>query len=211
MPAGILFKGTIYRSVSISTNGFLQLGGEAVAAPVNQRLPNPSAPNNVLAPFWTDLHPAGTDGTGGGQLYAGYAAFPSGRTWLVIEWSNVLAKGTNAKHTFQVWLQVGGQVEDITFSYIVLESLGAGGALTVGAEDAQGELGKSYYYNGSGSPPTPASNLTVSSSEPATGGTARITFRATGRGTGTLTHCGVAVREHSQEVAVSCVPITVRP
>jgi hypothetical protein len=211
IPAGILFNGTIYKSIGISTNGFMQLGGEALASPQNQQLPSATTPNSVLAPFWTDLQPAGTDGTGGGRLYAAYAAFPSGRTWLVVEWNNVLAKGSSAKHTFQIWLQVGGQVEDVTFSYLALESLGAGGALTVGAEDGLGAHGESYYYNGAGTAPVPYSNITVSSIAPAPGGTAQITFRATGQSIGTFTHCGVALRNGSNEIATSCLPITIRP
>lgn len=211
IPSGILFNGVIWSKLAISTNGFVQLGGDASAAPGNQRLPDPWAPNSILAPFWTDLHPAGTDGAGGGAIYAGYASYPSGRTWLVIEWNNVISKGTSARHTFQVWLQVGGQVEDVTFSYFALESLGAGGALTVGAENPSGNEGASYYFNGQGTAPVPQSNLLVSSVEPAPGGSARVSFRATGQATGTITHCAVALRDGGSEAAVSCLPVTIRP
>jgi hypothetical protein len=209
VPAGILFNGTVYQSINISTNGFVQLGGSTLAAPVNQQMPDAAAPNSVLAPFWTDLHPAGTDGQGGGQMYAGYLTYPSGRTWLVIEWRDVRAKGLSARHTFQVWLQTGGQVEDVTFSYMALESLGANGALTVGAEDGGGLHGTSFYYNGAGTAPAQYSNVTVASTQPGPGGTARITFRATGQSTGTFTHCGAAIRDGSGEIAVSCLPVTV--
>jgi hypothetical protein len=211
VPTGILFNGQVHTSITISTNGFVQFGTGATASPINQSLPDAAAPNDTLAAFWTDLHPAGTDGQGAGKMYAGYLGFASGRVYLVIEWNDVIAKGSSARHTFQIWFQVGGQVEDVTFTYSKLESLGAGGALTVGAENGTGTLGRNFYFNGSGAPPQALTNLFISSPGPSAGGTHTITFRIRGLTTGTFSHCAVVFQPGTTEFGTSCVPVVVQP
>ena len=211
VPYGILFNGQVHSSITISTNGFMQLGTGATASPVNQSLPDATTPNNVLAPFWTDLHPAGTDGQGAGNLYAGYFAVPSGRIYLLIEWKDVITKGSTSRHTFQIWLQVGGHVEDVTFTYFRVETFGAGGALTIGAEDGTGTQGRSHYFNGSGIPPRVETQLFVASPGPSAGGTHTISFQIRGLTTGTFTRCAVVHQPGRTEFGTSCIPVVVQP
>jgi hypothetical protein len=213
VPEGILYNGTVYTSIEMSTNGFMRLGGGGGnAAPVNLQLPSPLAPSNTLAPFWTDLHPAGTDGLGSGTLYAGQYAFPSGRTWLVLEWKDVVEKNGTAKYSFQVWLRVGGTVEDITFTYSKLEGNGAGGFATVGAQNTDGSTGESYYYNGSGGFPSVGleGDLIAASPGPSPGGARTITFQVRGVSRGTWTNCGVLVNNLDSSASVSCFNGTVK-
>jgi uncharacterized repeat protein (TIGR01451 family) len=209
VPSGILFNGVVYTQVSFSTNGLVQLGGDATSSPVNLQMPNAAAPNNLMAPFWTDLYPAGTDGKGSGKMYVGYITVGSYRTWLVIEWADVVAKGTTAKHSFEVWLQVGGQTEDITYTYNKLPTYGANGFLTIGAENAAGTTGTTYYYNGAGVPPVVNTDLIVASPKPSPGGSATVTFLAKGATVGSWTHCGVLIQNGTTDYGVSCVPIAV--
>jgi uncharacterized repeat protein (TIGR01451 family) len=213
LPLGILFNGQVHSTITISTNGFVALGSGGSAAPINQSLPTATPPYGIFAPFWTDLHPAGTDGQGAGRLHAGYLSFPewANRIYLAIEWNDVIVKGSTARHTFQIWFQVGGLVEDVTFAYDKLESLGAGGGLTVGAENSTGTAGTNHFYNGAGSAPLPQTNLFVSSPGPSPGGTHTMSFRARGQTTGTVTHCAVVTRSGSTEYGTSCVPIVVVP
>jgi hypothetical protein len=210
VPPGILFNGVSYTSMSISSNGFVQLGGGMSSWPQNRNMPDPNPPNNVLAPFWTDLHPLGTDGLGGGKMYLGYLTYPSGRTWLVAEWNDVLVKGSTARQTFQVWMQVGGRIEDIVYSYAKVQGNGAFGQLTVGAESANGALGEPYYYNGTGILPAANTNLMVSSPQAAPGGTHTVTFQAIGRASGPYSNCAWVLNDLSPDIAVSCVSGTVR-
>ena len=93
----------------------------------------------------------------------------------------------------------------------MLESLGAGGGLTVGAENSAGTAGTNYFYNGTGTAPIPQTNLYVSSPGPSPGGTHTLTFRARGQATGTFTHCAVVTRSGSTEYGTSCVPVVVVP
>ena len=144
-------------------------------------------------------------------MYAGYLMFPSGRNYLAIEWNNVEVKGSPARHTFQIWLQVGGQVEDVSYSYERLESLGAGALLTVGAENGTGTVGKSYFFNGTGVAPAPQSNLFISSPGPAPGGAHTMTFRVRGMTAGTFSHCAVVTRTGSTDYGAMCIPVVVQP
>lgn len=72
--------------------------------------PNASAPNNVLAPFWTDLDP-----TLSGDLLV--ATLTDGvDSWLVLEWDGVALAGSGSPvNSFQTWIGING-VEDITFA-----------------------------------------------------------------------------------------------
>jgi hypothetical protein len=212
VPAGILFNGNVYTSITMSTNGTVQLGNTGTSSPANKPLPNATVPGNTLAPFWTDLHPAGTDGRGSGQLYAGYIALASGRTWLVLEWNNVAEKAGTAKYSFQVWLRVGGTVEDITYTYSKLEGNGAGGALTIGAQDGTGTIGDTYYHNGAGQFPGVGiyGDLIVSSPRPAPGGSHTITFQARGTARTSWTNCGVVLSNQDGSAGVSCIAGSVK-
>src|SRR5258708_23528538 len=52
-----LYAGDTYTRIGMVSNGYLVLGGgiSSDIQFINQRFPNPAPPNNVLAPFWTDL------------------------------------------------------------------------------------------------------------------------------------------------------------
>ena len=68
--------------------------------------PDPAPPNNMLAPFWTDL-----DGTGADGIYV--AVLTDGvDTWIVIE-HQVNVFGTTSNRHFQVWIGING-VQDIS-------------------------------------------------------------------------------------------------
>ena len=58
---------TAYTRLGVTSNGYLVVGGGTGADidPVPQTFPDPAPPNNVLAPFWTDL-----DGTGAPGIFA---------------------------------------------------------------------------------------------------------------------------------------------
>ena len=74
-----------------------------------QLLPNPVRPNNVLAPYWSDLN-----GTGAPGLYAATLT-GGGQRWMVFEW-RVFEYGETQLKVFQTWIGLNG-VQDITFNY----------------------------------------------------------------------------------------------
>jgi hypothetical protein len=142
------YAGETWTSVGFASNGFVIVGGGSNGTAVNQNLPDPAGPNNVLAPYWTDLDP-----TAGGGLRA--ATLTDGvNTWIVLEWSGVPEATDGAVTNVQVWIGVNG-VEDITFTYDPTHPAGDGngGLLTIGAEDKTGTVGGLFYFNGIGTLP----------------------------------------------------------
>lgn len=101
------WNGATYTSIGISANGYAVVGGadtakDASASP--QDMPAAGRPNNVLAPFWTDLTPAG-----GGSLrvatVANTAQPPCERSyWFVAQW-DMFEFGTTTNRKAQLWIQ----------------------------------------------------------------------------------------------------------
>jgi len=152
------YLGRRYDRVEMSTNGFLAIDGNgADPAPINQSLPDPTAPNNLLAPFWTDfdLLDSGLRGLGGGFLF--YGDVVSGlQTYHVFEWQLAqLFGGTGEEFTFQIWIERG--TANIWFVYQNLPLVPVN--LTVGAEDSTAGFGVSRYFDGTGMPPVVGEDL----------------------------------------------------
>ena len=106
------YNGKDYARIGVDSNGYIVVGG-GTAEDNNccalTQIPDTARPNNILAPFWTDL-----DGTGAEGIFA--ATLTDGvNTWLVIEW-RVNVFGTTDDNHFQVWIGVDG-VQDISFTY----------------------------------------------------------------------------------------------
>jgi hypothetical protein len=176
------FAGETYTRVGFGSNGVVIVGGSTGAAdatPTNQSFPNATTPNNVLAPFWTDLNPA----AGGGGMRI--ATLTDGvDTWLVMDWNNIREFSQNRRHSFEVWIRIGGTVEDITFVYDQVGGNGDAGAATVGVENRFGNRGQNYYFNGTGTLPAAGTELRVTGTAGAAGETRTITFTVTGVRTG---------------------------
>lgn len=158
---GFPYLGTSYSSVVMSSNGFFVVGDNADGAttPSNQMLPDPGAPNNVVAPFWTDIDMDGTDPAddGAGIWYAGILT-DGVNNFLILEWEEVeLWNVPGPTYTFQVWITL--ETGEIDLVYAAIPSVPGG--LTVGAEDSSGTAGTSYYYDGTGTAPEVGTDLTV--------------------------------------------------
>lgn len=139
-----LYNGIPYDAIGVDSNGYLVVGGSSgssdnVCCPP-QVIPDVLPPNNVIAPFWSDLD--GTDAPG--IAAALLTDTTTGDAWTVVEWQ-VDAYGSDTLKTFQVWL--GHQPEqDITMNYPVdgrpdLADLTE--PLVIGAENETGEGGES--------------------------------------------------------------------
>ncbi|HET7719992.1 MAG TPA: hypothetical protein VFK43_08505, partial [Acidimicrobiales bacterium] len=172
-----VFAGATYTSIGLTSNGYAVVGGggseDISFEPPGG--PDPARPNNVLAPFWTDL-----TGDGAPGIYA--ATLSDGvDTWIVVEWRLNLW-GTTDLQSFQLWIGVNG-TEDISFAYdpAALPD-DPGMALAVGAENVDGSAGQ--YTT---TPPT--TDLRVTSSDPTPGDSVSYTVFAQGRvaGTGVVT------------------------
>ncbi|HEY3079379.1 MAG TPA: S8 family peptidase [Chloroflexota bacterium] len=177
------YGGETYTRIGVVSNGYAVVGGgtNADIQFLNQNLPNPTRPNNVLAPFWTDLNP-----TAGGAVRIG-SLTDGADTWIVIDWGAVREFSAARTDSFQIWIGVNGDAhpgQDITFTYGALQGNGDGGLLTVGAENRFGNRGGSYYFDGAGTLPTTTTELQVSGAPGGPGETHKIEFDARGERAG---------------------------
>ncbi len=162
-----LYAGQSWNRIGVVSNGYAIVdGGDAGdVQPANTALPDPLAPSNMLAPFWTDLDP----GAGGDLRIAHLIDSGSGDAWLVIDWFEVANFADREANSFQIWIGING-VEDISFTYGAVSD-GDLGFLTVGANDITGLVGATRYFNGTGTLPVAGTELRVTTSgvpEPAT-------------------------------------------
>ncbi|WP_417349710.1 S8 family serine peptidase [Ferrimonas sp.] len=154
--ADLKFKylGQEYDYVTVSTNGIVLVGGGNTSGTwLNRQLPDANQPNNILAPFWTDLDLKGsdTDTAGGGNVYWSIVG-ASGPDWLVVEWAEAKVYGDSSdnSYTFQVWISLT-EDEGVFYQYLKVDSLPA--ALTIGAENSNASAGVNLHFNGTGTPP----------------------------------------------------------
>lgn len=196
------FAGVANTRVGFVSNGYLVVGGGTAADVqfINQNLPDPARPNNVLAPFWTDLNPAF-----GGAMRVGILTDGVNR-WLVFDWENVANYSDRAPNDFQVWIGLNG-VEDITFTYGDVSG-GDMGYLTVGAENSFGNSGQNFYVDGIGTPPGPDVEVRVSSIPAAPGETHTISFTAKVVKPTTYTNCAKMTSDVFPGVNVACTTVT---
>lgn len=173
-----VYAGETYTRIGIVSNGYAVVGGGTSADVqfINQILPNAALPNNVLAPFWTDLNPA----FGGAMRIA--TLTDGVDTWIILEWDAVREYSANKRDSFQIWIgtTTGNPNQDISFTYGTLEGNGDLGFVTVGAENRFGNRGANYYVDGVGTLPTSATELVVSGVAGAPGETRTITFTVKG-------------------------------
>ena len=164
----IAYQGQTYTDVIMSVNGVVELGTASglAAGASNQHLPSVTTPNNLLAPFWTDMNLGD-----GGEWYA--AVLDDGvNLYDVFSWESVPRFDDPTTYTYQIWAIEG--TEQIWFVYAEVPAIPADN-LTVGFENDTGTLGTSYYFDGEGTPPVVGTDLQVSA---AAGGNARLGFQA---------------------------------
>lgn len=143
------YLGERYDSVVWTTNGYIYVTSPTSVTPTPQLMPDPAAPNGVIAPLWTDIDLDSGDGNGGGTWYL--AGLTDGvNTYTVFEWEDAEQWGDPTSHyTFQLWIQDG--TSNIWFTYgDITGDVGPGGA--IGVESVDGLLGHTYFYE---DPPAP--------------------------------------------------------
>jgi len=194
-----VYSGVTYNRVGVDSNGYIVVGGGTAEDNdcCNPLIPSPSRPNNVLAPFWTDL-----DGTGAPGILA--AALSDGvNSWLVIEWQ-VNVFGTTSNRHFQVWIGLDA-TQDITYAYDPA-ALPADPEFpfVVGAENVNGSAGDTLATG-----VLPTEDLRVTSSAPTPGGshTYTVTVKGASVGTGVVRSTMVSPAVPGTTVALSEVRV----
>lgn len=194
------YNNQAYSQVIWSVNGTIEAGTSSglAASASNQPMPNAGLPNNLIAPWWTDLNL----GAGGNWYVAVLTAGPN--QYTVYEWANVPRFGDlSSTFSFQIWVQNGAS-GNIWFAYDGFTGNTSDG--TVGAENAEGTIGDTYYFEGAGTSPWGGSGLKVSSVPGAPGGSHEITFTAltTDDAYGPWTNCVEMTDDLYQGTNVAC-------
>ncbi len=131
--------GEQFPHLTVAEDGLVTVAGGYGGAPWNpQNIPNPSAPNGVIAPLWSDYELSLANNRGMRLATAGNVA--------VIQWDDPFEWGgnpadlSNSVGKFQAWVYT--TVEDfrpeITFEYDTLGALPA--VATIGTENILGDL-----------------------------------------------------------------------
>lgn len=189
-----------YTSVGATSNGYLVLGGgsgqDVVYEPPG--IPDPALPNNVLAPFWTDLDGSSAPGVRAVVLGDGV------NSWVVFEWELNPWGTVDNEQVFQVWIGLDG-VEDVSFAYDPDALPTTPHTLVVGAEDIIGSAGDSL-----GLDVAPTEDLVVTTSAPVPGSSYEYTVTVRGilPGTGTVTSTMVSPVVPGTTVVKSAVTVT---
>lgn len=177
-----VYGGKTYGRIGIVSNGYVVLNGTTGSSDIifePQTLPDPTRPNGVLAPFWTDLDGGGTPGIRVALL--GDAV----NTWLVVQW-NVRVFGTalpGGARNMQLWIGIDG-TEDVSYEYDTntLGTLGSPEGLTIGAENDSGTAGAQIV-----GPPTGSYRITTTPGEPGGSVSYDLTIRGDSKGARSLT------------------------
>jgi hypothetical protein len=203
------YAGQSYTTLGVSSNGYLVVGGGSGPdnTATNQNFPNPTRPNNVLAPFWSDLNPGVGCAVRIGILTDGFD------DWIIVDWAGVPNFSGPGTNTFEAWIGLNtddNPGEDISFVYGTVTG-GSAGDLTVGAENTVGSSGLSWYFNGAGTAPVSGTELRVVGTPPAPGETHTVTYTAKGVSKGDWTNCVEMTADTFFGVNIDCTSGTVTP
>jgi hypothetical protein len=200
LPFSVPFYGETISTITVSSNGFVRMGGGAASAWINTSLPAVGQPNGIVAVYWDDLNP----GSGGSVLSRVVGTAPSRR--FVVAWTAI--PHYNAPlNPVSVQLVMDEGTGKLQMNYLDTDhgdpTLDAGRSATAGTEDALGELGTLVSFDQallpSGSsvqcsaappPPTPAGLVATATASNAvsltwTDGTGELAYvleRASGAG-----------------------------
>ena len=125
------FYGNLYTSVYVGSNGYLTFGSGSRDLS-NSALPSPSAPVNMIAPFWDDLIISSP-----GAIY-----YKEESDRFIVQFQDVSHYGGGGTYTFQVVMFSDGRIE---FHYKSVS--GTTDSCTVGIQDATGSNGLQMVYN----------------------------------------------------------------
>lgn len=195
-----VYAGQIFTQLGVTSNGYL-VAGPATAQDVEfdpPGIPDMAPPNNVIAPFWTDL-----TGEGGSPGIRVVVLTDGVNSWIVVEWElNPFGQSGN-EQIFQTWLGIDG-IEDISLAYDPANLPASPFNLVVGAENVDGSDGDSLGFN-----VAPTEDLDVASSDPVPGGSVSYDVHVRGiiPGTGTATSTMVGDRLPGTTVVTSDVEV----
>jgi subtilase family protein/PA domain-containing protein/fibronectin type III domain protein len=153
------YGGEPYSRIGVGTNGYVVIGGGSSSdvTPFPQTMPNAARPNNVLAPFWTDLNTTG--GGGSSNVILVNVLTDGDSDWIIVDYESVKNFSNTTTHTGEIWIRAstknhtGPAGEQLTYSYGTANAASGdpGTGINWGAENRDGSSGKNI-------PAAPANN-----------------------------------------------------
>lgn len=147
LPFPFLFQNQVRTQAYISANGLMGFSPDGLSSPTSVDIPNPAAPNDFLAPYWTDLIPGTTSSINHGVN----GTSPNRR--FVVTWDKLtLPPPQSAVVSFQVVLEETSGAVTFQYAEVAPSSRNAGAAgktATVGFEGADGLTGARFSFKGS--------------------------------------------------------------
>ncbi|WP_327007610.1 polymorphic toxin-type HINT domain-containing protein [Dactylosporangium sp. NBC_01737] len=139
LPFAFTFYGTNYSSAYLSSNGLLSFTDQAADFAATT-IPNTTAPNAALYPFWDDLDLNGT-----AQVFTRTTGTAPNRQFTV-EWAEAYLYGRSTRVSFTITLNENDG--KITFNYGGIDNdMDRGNAATIGVENATGTAATQYGHH----------------------------------------------------------------
>ena len=131
------FFGTGYTDAYASSNGFMTFAsGSGNGCCTGQALPNPLAPNNLIAGWWEDLNPS----AGGTVHYQTLGSAPN--RVFILQFTDIQHYASGNPVTMQYKLFEGSNVAEVHYQAAPSD----GGTHSAGIENADGTVGVQFYY-----------------------------------------------------------------
>lgn len=140
MPFPFTYYGKTYSTTWVDTNGLLYFSDPGKSNPTRTGLPDPAAPNNLIAGLWTDM----TVDASASVRTTTIGKAPNRQ--FVVEWRNVYIDGLSGdRFSVEVLL---GEHGTVSVNYDSIFYTAQGGAwATIGTENADGTSGYEFSYD----------------------------------------------------------------
>jgi hypothetical protein len=135
MPFSITLDGVAYNTVAVSTNGWLEFGGNTFgnSDPVNACLPTSKHTNPFFAAYWDDMLTAGSSNV----RYGTVGSSPN-RTFLVDFFLDTKVSGDDGNDDIEVHVMVHEGSNTVSVKYREAQLLAGGTTATIGYQGAGG-------------------------------------------------------------------------